>query len=68
MKEGVEIPTTSHVVGQRYVQQADSEWRAEHCSRHHSYLTQKSHDLSDAVAFVYENSISLSSKKALVYL
>lgn len=47
---------------------AGSKWRKDHCIQYDSYLIPKNHDLPDEIAFGYEDSIVLSSKKGAVFL
>lgn len=50
------------------MQHTESERHRTHCLGYHSYLTLKSHDLSDAVALDSGDSIALVSKKFAVSL
>lgn len=63
VKKEVEFRPAFAFAGHGYLQFAGSEWRAEHCIRSHSYLTPENHDLTDATAFAYGDSIALSSKR-----
>lgn len=58
----VESPPTSDFMDRGYVQHAESEWRRDHCIRHHSYLVLKKHNRRDAIAFAYTDSMALGSK------
>lgn len=64
--EEVKSPQISVFVSHIYVQHEGTEWCGEHRTRYHSFLPTARHDLQDAVAFTYEDSTALGSKKAAV--
>lgn len=61
--EEVKIFSSPVFVGYGYVLHAGREWRGEHCIRHHSNLIRMNHDLADAIAFAYGDSIPLGAER-----
>lgn len=59
----MQIPPTSVLVCDGYVQQRGSEWRGEQYSWYHSYLMPENRDLLDAVDVAYRDSNALGLKK-----
>lgn len=60
----MKVPLASVLVGYGYVRHAGSECCEEHCIRNTSYLIPKNHDLPNAAAFTYGDSLALSLKTA----
>lgn len=62
--EGVAIPAYPILVGYRYREHGDCDWRGSHSPYNLTYLTPSSHSLKEAVALGYEVSFALVKRLA----